>query len=382
MSRDSRDPFRKTASKPARLLLTLVAASLLAGCGGYGARKERTVTELMEHRKMTDARLAENSRKLIEKVLARVEARYAEFESGRRAEQPVLEVLIISGGGDWGAFGAGFLKGWGRVPPGSMARPQFDIVTGVSTGALIAPFAFIGTDEYIERVVQLYRNPKPDWVKERWPLYFLPNNISFAEVPGLEREMHDQLDSKMVALLAKVSKRGEGGRAGGHLETARDDGGPLRRSGQGPELVVEDHPKACLERTSLRVPHGPLGRERLLLSHAPTIEDVSRDPTVHVELAIDLAEGESARDSRRGEEDAVMDVRGVDDEGASLLPHAMAEISRLRRGADIEVRSVSVPGDWAPPEPGVFIKRTMNELCDLGEKMGADPANWSTESPP
>jgi len=60
----------------------------------------------------------------------------------------------------------------------------------------------------------------------------------------------------------------------------------------------------------------------------------------------------------------------------------VAEISRLKRGADIEVRSVSVPGDWAPPEPGVFIKSTMNELCDLGERMGADPANWSSEPPP
>ena len=42
-----------------------------------------------------------------------------------------------------------------------MARPQFDIVTGGGTaGALIAPFAFLGTDDAIERIVQLYRHPK------------------------------------------------------------------------------------------------------------------------------------------------------------------------------------------------------------------------------
>jgi hypothetical protein len=99
-------------------------------------------------------------------------------------QPPVIDILVVSGGGDWGAFGAGFLKGWGRVPPGPMARPQFDIVTGVSTGALIAPFAFLGTDDAIERIVQLYRYPKPDWVKQRGFLYFLPNHISFAEVPG------------------------------------------------------------------------------------------------------------------------------------------------------------------------------------------------------
>jgi hypothetical protein len=61
---------------------------------------------------------------------------------------------------------------------------------------------------------------------------------------------------------------------------------------------------------------------------------------------------------------------------------AMAEISRLKRKADIEVRIVSIPGDWVPPVPGVFIKESMNNLADLGEKMGADPASWSNEPSP
>ena len=60
---------------------------------------------------------------------------------------------------------------------------------------------------------------------------------------------------------------------------------------------------------------------------------------------------------------------------------AMGEISRLRRKADVEVRIVSIPGDWFPPVPGTFIKETMNNLSDLGEKMGADPASWSSEPP-
>jgi hypothetical protein len=61
---------------------------------------------------------------------------------------------------------------------------------------------------------------------------------------------------------------------------------------------------------------------------------------------------------------------------------AMAEISRLKRNADVEVRIVSIPGDWFPPVPGVFIKETMNNLADIGEKMGADPDSWSTVPPP
>ena len=53
---------------------------------------------------------------------------------------PPAYFLAISGGGDNGAYGAGFLNGW----TASGSRPEFKVVTGISTGALIAPFAFAG----------------------------------------------------------------------------------------------------------------------------------------------------------------------------------------------------------------------------------------------
>ena len=48
---------------------------------------------------------------------------------------------------------------------------------------------------------------------------------------------------------------------------------------------------------------------------------------------------------------------------------------------DGRVYIVSIPGDWFPPGPGVFVKKPMNNLADLGEKMGADPSSWSTNPP-
>jgi hypothetical protein len=60
---------------------------------------------------------------------------------------------------------------------------------------------------------------------------------------------------------------------------------------------------------------------------------------------------------------------------------AIAEISRLKHKADVEVRVVSIPGDWVSPVPGMFIKESMNNLVDLGEKIGADLASWSNEPP-
>jgi hypothetical protein len=60
---------------------------------------------------------------------------------------------------------------------------------------------------------------------------------------------------------------------------------------------------------------------------------------------------------------------------------AMAQIAKLKYDVDIEVRVLSVPEDWVPPKPGTFVAEVMNELADLGEKMGADPASWRTTPP-
>jgi predicted acylesterase/phospholipase RssA len=61
-------------------------------------------------------------------------------QAGHKGQMPPAHFLALSGGGDNGAFGVGLLNGWTE----SGARPQFKAVTGVSTGALIAPFAFLG----------------------------------------------------------------------------------------------------------------------------------------------------------------------------------------------------------------------------------------------
>ena len=57
------------------------------------------------------------------------------------APTPQVELLAVSGGGENGAFGAGLLCGWSERG----TRPVFELVTGISTGALTAPFAFIGS---------------------------------------------------------------------------------------------------------------------------------------------------------------------------------------------------------------------------------------------
>jgi predicted acylesterase/phospholipase RssA len=74
----------------------------------------------------------------------------------QRAGQPV-NILALSGGGADGAFGAGALVGLTR----SGLRPQFSVVTGVSTGALIAPYAFLGPD-WDDKLVEVYTSGRAE----------------------------------------------------------------------------------------------------------------------------------------------------------------------------------------------------------------------------
>ena len=78
-----------------------------------------------------------------------------------------VDLLLLSGGGQNGAYGAGFLRGWKSRTDEPM--PRFDLVTGVSAGALQAPFALLGTSEAVDRSAFLFRNaakefaPTFDW---------------------------------------------------------------------------------------------------------------------------------------------------------------------------------------------------------------------------
>src|SRR5688572_30483686 len=136
--------------------LNWILLACVAACASPPERAQRNAVDLLAARRGEDTMRELERRALVDRFLARVEA-----NSGR-----TIDMLVISGGDDWGAFGAGVLKGWGRVK-GALARPQFDVVTGVSTGALIAPFAFLGDDASIERIVQLYRNPQTDIATSR-----------------------------------------------------------------------------------------------------------------------------------------------------------------------------------------------------------------------
>ena len=103
------------------------------------------------------ALMIEEGMRALEREVA--DARGPRARRRRRPNLPPVNFLAVSGGGDNGAFGAGLMNGWTEAG----TRPEFKMVTGVSTGALIAPFAFLGPD-YDAALREVYTTMTPDRV--------------------------------------------------------------------------------------------------------------------------------------------------------------------------------------------------------------------------
>lgn len=120
-----------------------------------------------------------------------------------RAPREHLSVLCLSGGGQHGAFGAGLLRHWSRN-----GMPRCDVVTGVSTGALQATFAFLGTPEDCERLHQLYTSVGDDDLYRRNALWRLPWSSGVAVQDGLRALLERHLDAATIDRVAVESRAG------------------------------------------------------------------------------------------------------------------------------------------------------------------------------
>jgi hypothetical protein len=106
-------------------------------------------------------------------------------------------ILAISGGAAGGAFGAGVLVGLSRAG----RRPKFEIVTGVSTGALMAPFAFLGSD-WDDRLTEAYTGGH---AASLWSLARLAPTLDggLLRPAALDALIHPFIDAELVAAVAR-----------------------------------------------------------------------------------------------------------------------------------------------------------------------------------
>jgi len=111
--------------------------------------------------------------------------------------------LAISGGGANGAFGAGLLIGWTATGE----RPEFSMVTGVSTGALTAPFAFLGPD-YDDEMKKVYTTTTTKDIAEKRNLIAAAFSDSMTDTAPLQKLIAKYIDAEMIDAIAREHKRG------------------------------------------------------------------------------------------------------------------------------------------------------------------------------
>lgn len=388
----------KTTRMAALLTAALTSVPLWTGCSSQ-KRMVQTEQVLLAHRMENERTQRDLFNSAVERLVDRVAA-----ENSGTTDVATVDLLAMSGGGDYGAFGAGFLVGWGQSKDGSYRRPEFDAVTGVSTGALLAPFAFLGTDQSCKLVEHFYRNPRKDWITSRL-LFFLPKNPSFMTIAGLERELKTAVDDSIIEALAAETAKGKviliaatdldtgtqhfwnlGAEAAKSIETGDPqrvrrillasaaipaifppvviDGSAYADGGVTANVFLRldpESPDSFLQVWKRKYPNkpSPLIRYWIIINnqlHQPPKTVQPRWPAI---MAPSL--GTAIRSATMAE------VRWL---------AAQAKYANAAFGANIEVRVVAIPDEWRPPVPGDFMKETMESLTDLGRELGSQASSW------
>jgi len=382
-----------------------------------GTKKQRK--QKMDDRVISDEQLAEMVEKykkenladrqaMKETMVRRLEHAYEQHQA--TGEPFIQNILIISGGGSKGAFGAGFLEGWGMIESGEYARPDFDVVTGVSTGALIAPFAYIGTDQAYSSAVEFYSNPKANWIKGRGAIKFLPSHISMYNNCHLQDTIRGGVDEAIVEGMSESADE--------HklllIGTTNLDVGAGRVFDLGPEaqeavasgdfnrihavllassalpgafppieidkmLYADGGATSNLFLTTFPDENGPLARFRVMHPEAPSPK-VRLWVIVNQQLKPQHAVTQPKWLSISGR--ALGTLTSTSQLFALALLKELAGDAKAELGVDVELRVISIPVDAPKNETkDMFDKEYMLRLVDLGRTMGADPSSWETSIP-
>jgi hypothetical protein len=389
---------------PARALLSILLASL-AGC----AAPRSFAPEEFDARQIAfDQQVADCYERIRYATELAAEVQLENWRDAPGDEPPTLDILILSSGGADGAFGAGFLQGWGEIDEGDFARPDFDRVTGVSTGALMAPFAMLGTDDAYGRLVEVYSNPQKSWVRGSALFSVLFGSPSLFDTGGLQRLVRDEIDGPMLSKIA--TKAGEDGLllVGatnldlGHFQIF--DMTHIAREGD--EAFFEDVMLASSAIPGVFPPieidgwlYGDggatanlfLGVDRDLIwreDAGPWWDPGADTPKLRIRHWVIVNGRVNPERQRLSRNWGTLGRRALEQMIRSSNVHGLQQLDLMRRygsrrpDVEFEVYWVAIPDDAVLPESrAIFDRDYMRALVDLGRRMGRDPSSWRTESP-
>ena len=186
-------PSAAVRARPALAGLALAGLALAAALAGCAASRPAVPVDAGPVRAAEAA--AQDT--LIERLARR---------AVRRGDR-TLDVLLLSGGGQHGAYGTGFLRAWNGLP-GGRAMPRFDLVTGVSTGSLQAPFAVVGTDAALAEATALYRDAAERIAPRLDPLFLFRRTGGVVDASRLQNTLRETFDAAFCRDLAAAFAEG------------------------------------------------------------------------------------------------------------------------------------------------------------------------------
>jgi hypothetical protein len=375
------------------------------------ARPFRSREQLFARRMSFQRVLAEENAVTERRFFDRAAMKYVRGAKRRDEPKPTIDILLLSGGGDKGAFGAGVLHGWGEVA-GEAKRPQFDMVTGVSTGSMLAPFAFAGTDDAYDRILEMYSSPRPDWARKRGLVAFLKREDALVDNGGLRRFIREQLDDTLVNQIASGAREGRSLLIG----TTNIDMGFMRiwdlaRIAETAERTKDPTRMARILWASIAIPgifspieiDGDLyvdggasmhvflpGARRVAQGASNPIQDLrelglgvpkirvwaiinntlSPEPEVTPYRWTSVAFRSLSTAIKTGDVLALRDLQ------------TFLELSSRSQNIDVDFHFIAIPDSFREwPGAKMFDPGVMRELSDLGREIGADPVNWHCTVP-
>ena len=319
-------------------------------------------------------------------------------------DQAPTDMLVISGGGSNGAFAAGLLCGWTEAGN----RPTFRLVTGISVGAVIAPFAFLGSG-YDEKLKELTTSISDDKVYRPKALLRGLGSDSLADARPLARLLRPYYDQKLLDAIAAEHAKGRRLYVG---TTDLDSGRPViwdlgAIAASGSPQALEIFRQVILASAAIPVVWSPIylqveangkpydemhvdggATAQLLLygnvismlevrRHVPASE-LSRHPTPIVYV---IRNGKFTPQHQNVQPKVVSIAgRAV---GTLIQSQAIGDVYRLyavcRRDA-LEFRLASIPADVAMAGAG-FDPQTIKDLFARGYQLSLSGYPWATEPP-
>jgi predicted acylesterase/phospholipase RssA len=388
-----------------RIASSFFAAVVLAGCASVPLRdvvpeqlvSEAEVPGLNKVRIWGDADAAEISKVMASEMPAIV-AKYKERIA--RKEPLQSNILAISGGADDGAFGAGLLVGWGETG----TRPEFDLVTGISAGALVAPLVFLGKD-YDEKLSQVFTTVKADDIFEANILEGLFGGAAVANSGPLASLINKYVDEELVRRVGEEHAKGRLLIIGTtNIDAQRPvywDMGRIAQS-KSPE-AVETFRKVLLASASIpgvfppvhfKVNAGGKTYEELHVDGGAT-RQLFFSPSEFSFKALDKMIGKKIdrrlyiiRNGKIGPE-----WRATKETTLALAQRSLETLTKSQGMGDlirayakakddkIDYNLIAIPDSFSAPRPGPFNPVYMKPLYDTGYAIGIAGIEWSKAPP-